>query len=202
VVLYSFYKNVCMKIILFLYTFYSGYSGQSLFDSNVHSAYNLILAWPVIAMGVFDSDVSPQFLLDNKIMYSTGRKRSDLCISIVLEEMTQAAVDATIIFFIPYASYSEAQDIWTSTGYGDGLWVFGTIVYTILGKYLLSCWAAVCGDCIFYGLLCNVCLFAVLAMFGRIANLTYTWTVWTHLAFWGSGALYVLFLATYQVTCL
>lgn len=55
------------------------------------SAYNLILAWPVVAMGVFDCDVSAQFLLSNKLMYAGGRKRSDLNVVIVLEEMAQAS---------------------------------------------------------------------------------------------------------------
>jgi hypothetical protein len=53
---------------------------------------------------------------------------------IVLEEMCQAGFDAIIIFFVPYISYNECKDIWTSTGYGDGIWVFGTVVYTILGE--------------------------------------------------------------------
>ena len=38
----------------FAVTYTSGYSGQSLFDDWVHSAYNVILAFPVITIGVFD----------------------------------------------------------------------------------------------------------------------------------------------------
>ena len=54
VILFSFYKNIVLTLILFAFTFNSGYSGQSLFDDWVHSAYNVILAFPVITIGVFD----------------------------------------------------------------------------------------------------------------------------------------------------
>ena len=35
VVLNSFYKNMVLTMVLFLFTFFSGYSGQSLFEDNV-----------------------------------------------------------------------------------------------------------------------------------------------------------------------
>ena len=34
-VLNSFYKNMVLTMVLFLFTFFSGYSGQSLFEDNV-----------------------------------------------------------------------------------------------------------------------------------------------------------------------
>ena len=54
VILFSFYKNIVLTLILFAFTFHSGFSGQSLFDDYVHSAYNVILAFPVISFGVYD----------------------------------------------------------------------------------------------------------------------------------------------------
>ena len=54
VILFSFYKNIVLTLILFAFTFSSGFSGQSLFDDYVHSAYNVILAFPVISIGVYD----------------------------------------------------------------------------------------------------------------------------------------------------
>ena len=77
-----------------------------------------------------------------------------------------------VIFFIPYLAYKEALDTWTSTGYSDGIWIFGTIIYTCL----------------------------VASMFVRVVNLTSTWTIWTHAFFWGSVALFILFLYTFQVS--
>jgi len=170
VVLYCFYKNIVLTLVLFAYTFCSGYSGQSLFDDYIHSAYNLILAWPVIAFGALDRDVSINTLLKYNILYVSGRDRLDLNIYMILAEIAQAVLDAFIIFAIPYYAYRQPFDIWSHDGHTEGIWVFGTTVYTIL----------------------------VIAMFYRIVILTYTWTYITHLCFWLSIVLYIGFLYSYQ----
>lgn len=170
VVLYSFYKNIVLTLCMFFYTFYSGYSGQSLFDDYIHSAYNLILAWPVIAFGAFDRDISVKTLLKYPILYISGRQRYDLNIRVIVFEMVQAIIDSIIIFGIPYYSYKEVGDVWDSTGKSNGIWIYGTVVYTAL----------------------------IFAMFSRIAILTDTWTWITHLFFWGSIAIFLVFYFTYQ----
>lgn len=38
-ILYSFYKNIVLTMILFYYSFYTGFSGQSLFQDYVYSGY-------------------------------------------------------------------------------------------------------------------------------------------------------------------
>ena len=53
----------------------------------------------------------------------------------------------------------------------DGLWIFGTTVYTAL----------------------------VASMFVRIALLTHTWTAYSHFYFWFSLTSYIAFLLIYQV---
>ena len=39
VILYSFYKNIVLTFILFYYLFFTGFSGQSLFEDWVYSGY-------------------------------------------------------------------------------------------------------------------------------------------------------------------
>lgn len=60
-------------------------------------------------------------------------------------------MDAVVIFFVPYYVYAGTFDVWgnssSSEGKNDGLWIFGTTVYTAL----------------------------VVCMFVRCALLTYTW---------------------------
>ena len=85
VVLYSFYKNIVLTLILFAFTFVSGFSGQSLFDDYIYSAYNIILALPVIAFGVFDRDISIEALETYNFLYVSGRERLDLNVSILLK---------------------------------------------------------------------------------------------------------------------
>ena len=49
-----------------------------------------------------------------------------------LQEMTQAVLDAALIFFIPFVCYLYPADIWSDKGYAGGIWVFGTSVYSKL----------------------------------------------------------------------
>eukprot|EP01034_Spumella_vulgaris_P026143 gene26144-32677_t len=174
VVVYSFYKNIVLTMVLFLFAFFSAYSGQSLFDDNIYAMYNIVLSLPVVAFGIFDRDISEDTLLKYNFLYLSGRKRLDLNVSTVLYSMLQAVIEAVIIFFVPYYAYSTQYDIWTPSSSGggesDGLWVFGTAVYT----YLLC------------------------AMFLRCALLTCTWSSWSHAASWASIALYFAFLLIYQ----
>ncbi len=58
VILYSFYKNIALVISLFLFNFYNGYSGTTLFESFVMAGWNFFLALPIIAIGIYDTDVS------------------------------------------------------------------------------------------------------------------------------------------------
>jgi magnesium-transporting ATPase (P-type) len=159
-----------LTLVLFAFTFYSGFSGQSLFDDYVHGVYNLILAWPVVAFGVFDRDISDATLEKYNFLYVSGRKNLDLNLGVIVLEMLQAALEAAFTFGIPYYCYLYPGDVWGDEGYNEGLAIFGTTVYTVM----------------------------VISMFLRAAMLTFTWTYITHICFWGSVALYVLFLFTYQ----
>ena len=48
VILYSFYKNIVLTFILFYYLFFTAFSGQSLFDDLIYSAFNFLCAMPII----------------------------------------------------------------------------------------------------------------------------------------------------------
>lgn len=120
--------------------------------------------------GVFDRDISIQTLETYKYLYLSGRLRKDLNVAVVLTQLAQAVVDAVIIYGMPYYAYSEVADVWNSQGKNEGLWIFGTVVYTCL----------------------------VIAMFARIALLTDTWTYLTHLGFWLSVAFFIMFYFTYE----
>ena len=58
VILYSFYKNIALVVMLFLFNFYTGYSGTTLVESYVMAGWNIFLAWPIIIVGISDYDVS------------------------------------------------------------------------------------------------------------------------------------------------
>ena len=105
------------------------------------------------------------------LLYLSGRKRQDLNVTVLLVEMGQAVLDALIIFGIPYYCSIEPGDVWGKDAYTDGIWIFGTVVYTAL----------------------------VIAMFVRIAMITNTWTYLSHFFYWTSISAYIVFLVVYQV---
>lgn len=42
VILYSFYKNICLYIIQLWFSFFNGYSGQNLFERWLIGIYNVV----------------------------------------------------------------------------------------------------------------------------------------------------------------
>lgn len=168
VVLYSFYKNITLTLLLFLYTFYSGYSGQSIFDDYIYAVYNFVLALPVLSFGIFDSDISNETILRFPALYFSGIERADMNVYVLLRQLLQATVDALLLFFLPYGcfKYSVQDD-----GKNDGIWIMGTTIYCCM----------------------------LVAMFVRCALLTYTWTIWSVIFFFGSIGLFLTFIFSYEV---
>lgn len=61
---YFFYKNITFGLTIFLYEAYTTFSGQSAYDDWFLSLYNVLFtSLPVLALGVFDQDVSARFCL-------------------------------------------------------------------------------------------------------------------------------------------
>ena len=61
---YFFYKNITFGVTLFLYEAYTSFSGQPAYNDWFMSCYNVFFtSLPVIALGVFDQDVSARFCL-------------------------------------------------------------------------------------------------------------------------------------------
>eukprot|EP01041_Mallomonas_annulata_P008259 gene8259-16990_t len=171
VVIFSFYKNIVLTLVLFAFTFFSGYSGQSLFDDYIYSGYNFFLALPVVAFGVFDRDISAVSLERYKMLYVSGRERLDMNIPVLGKQLLLAVIDAIFTFFIPYLCYSASGGVWgQGMGEDSGMWILGTTVFTCL----------------------------VISMFLRGAMLTCTWTSVSVAFMVGSVALYMVFLWVYQ----
>ena len=81
VILYSFYKNIVLYIVQFWFAINNGWSGQTFFDRTTLTAYNI--AWtllPVVAVGVFDKDVTDSMLLEHPQLYQTGIRRYYVCL--------------------------------------------------------------------------------------------------------------------------
>ena len=71
-----------LTFCLFYFSFYSAFSGQTLFDSLIYSGFNFFLGWPIIGIGVFDRDHSEKMLLSKPEIYASTLRRPHLrCVS-------------------------------------------------------------------------------------------------------------------------
>uniref|UniRef100_A0A7S2CW43 Phospholipid-transporting ATPase n=1 Tax=Octactis speculum TaxID=3111310 RepID=A0A7S2CW43_9STRA len=131
VIIYSFYKNTVLVCVLFLYTCYSGFSGQSLYggDSWCYSGYNFFLGLPPFFLGFFDKDVQRETSLQYHKLYEVGLLKQDLNITMLAKAFLQSIFDALVIFYIPYAAYST---FWEADGTLSGLDIFGNAVFLIM----------------------------------------------------------------------
>uniref|UniRef100_A0A0N5AVX2 Phospholipid-transporting ATPase n=1 Tax=Syphacia muris TaxID=451379 RepID=A0A0N5AVX2_9BILA len=74
VILYSFYKNICLYLIQFWYASSSAYSGQTLFDRWTIALFNSIFTFfPPIAIGLFEKPISAKGCMDKPEVYNTVR---------------------------------------------------------------------------------------------------------------------------------
>ncbi|CAK4684224.1 unnamed protein product [Aphanomyces euteiches] len=103
VILYSFYKNMALVIVLFLYNFVNAHSGTSVFESFVMAGWNFFLALPIIAIGIFDEDVSPEQAMSHPTLYTTGQRNDDLNIYRFSIWIANAVFHAFVSFLLPLA---------------------------------------------------------------------------------------------------
>lgn len=170
VVLFSFYKNIVLALSMFFYTFFSGYSGQTMYESNVYGLYNIVLSLSVVAFGVFDRDVPSSMLLTKPRQYDPGRTRADLNWFAIFLELCQSIFDSCVLFFIPYISYYFSMDSGEADGKQSGIWVYGFSTYSII----------------------------LVAMVIRIGLISYTWTWIWHLFGILSVGIFIGFTFIYQ----
>ena len=71
-VLYSFYKNIVLTLTLFFFTFSTGFSGTSLYESLVYSGFNFFLGLPIFGVGFLDRDISADNCLAHPVVYLSG----------------------------------------------------------------------------------------------------------------------------------
>ncbi|TKW25431.1 hypothetical protein SEVIR_3G119200v4 [Setaria viridis] len=102
---YFFYKNITFGVTLFLYEAYTSFSGQAFYNDWALACYNVFFtSLPVVAMGVFDQDVSARFCLKFPMLYQEGPQNLLFRWRRILGWVAYGVVSAVIIFFLTTAS--------------------------------------------------------------------------------------------------
>lgn len=77
VILYSFYKNICLYLIELWFALYSAFSGQTVFERWTIGLFNVAFtAFPPIILGLFDRPVSDDIMIAYPALYFSFQKRA------------------------------------------------------------------------------------------------------------------------------
>ncbi|KAJ9596817.1 hypothetical protein L9F63_012150, partial [Diploptera punctata] len=156
-ILYSFYKNICLYVIELWFAIYSGWSGQILFERWTIGLYNVLFtAAPPLAMGLFDKVCSAETMLKYPALYKPSQNADLFNVKVFWVWIINSLGHSVLLYWLPLLA-AEKDVIW-SNGREGGYLLLGNIVYSYV--------------------VVTVCLKA-----GLVTN---AWTWMTHLAIWGS----------------
>ncbi|KAK1326559.1 putative phospholipid-transporting ATPase 9 [Acorus calamus] len=165
---YFFYKNLTFGFTLFLYEAYASFSGQAAYNDWYMSLYNVFFtSLPVLALGVFDQDVSARFCLRFPLLYQEGVQNVLFRWRRILGWMANGVCSAIIIFFL--CTRAMEHQAFRKGGETVSLDILGTTMYS----------------CIIWVVNCQMAL-----------SVSY-FTLIQHISIWGGIALWYLFLLAY-----
>eukprot|EP00758_Cryptobia_borreli_P008151 Tbor_TRINITY_DN5363_c0_g1::TRINITY_DN5363_c0_g1_i1::g.4804::m.4804/K01530/E3.6.3.1; phospholipid-translocating ATPase len=110
-VLTSVYKNIVLSIGIFLYSFYCGFSGSSIFEGWFLSFFNVIFtSLPPIGMGVFEKDYPEEELMKRPILYRALSK-DNLYFSVkdIVRYIVESTVAGVLVFYLSYNMLEEGD---------------------------------------------------------------------------------------------
>uniref|UniRef100_A0A8C2P3A7 Phospholipid-transporting ATPase n=1 Tax=Capra hircus TaxID=9925 RepID=A0A8C2P3A7_CAPHI len=97
---YFFYKNFAFTLVHFWFGFFCGFSAQTVYDQWFITLFNIVYtSLPVLAMGIFDQDVSDQNSMDYPQLYKPGQ------LNLLFNKHEFFICMAHALFFIPYGAF-------------------------------------------------------------------------------------------------
>ncbi|KAL2667512.1 hypothetical protein AAZV13_01G073400 [Glycine max] len=126
---YFFYKNITFGFTLFLYEVYASFSGQPAYNDWFLSLYNVFFSsLPVIALGVFDQDVSARYCLRFPMLYQEGVQNVLFSWRRIFSWMLNGFISAIIIFF--FCTKAMEIQAFDEKGRTAGRDILGATMYT------------------------------------------------------------------------
>ncbi|XP_021300390.1 putative phospholipid-transporting ATPase 9, partial [Herrania umbratica] len=126
---YFFYKNITFGFTIFLYEAYASFSAQPAYNDWYLSLFNVFFSSvPVIAMGVFDQDVSARFCLKFPLLYQEGVQNVLFSWRRIVSWMFNGFYSAITIFFM--CSKALEHEAFNHAGKTAGREILGGTMYT------------------------------------------------------------------------
>uniref|UniRef100_A0A0N5A7W7 Phospholipid-transporting ATPase n=1 Tax=Syphacia muris TaxID=451379 RepID=A0A0N5A7W7_9BILA len=159
---YFFYKNFSFTLTHFWYSFFCGYSAQTVYDPILVSCYNMFFTClPVLVVGIFDQDFDDKDSLQYARLYLPGQFNLFFNMRIFIYSLLHGMISSLVIFFIPYGAMFNASNHSGRDANDYSLLAFTT--FTAL----------------------------IIVVSGQIAFDTAYWTVFNHVFLWGSLLFYI-----------
>ncbi|KAM6261301.1 phospholipid-transporting ATPase IA isoform 2-T2 [Porphyrio hochstetteri] len=168
-ILYCFYKNIVLYIIEIWFAFVNGFSGQILFERWCIGLYNVMFtAMPPLTLGIFERSCRKENMLKYPELYKTSQNALDFNTKVFWVHCLNGLFHSFILFWFPLKALQHG------TVFGNGK----TSDYLLLGNTVYS--------------------FVVLTVCLKAGLETSYWTLFSHIAIWGSIALWVVFFGIYS----
>ncbi|KAL5761518.1 hypothetical protein ACOSP7_017782 [Xanthoceras sorbifolium] len=165
---YFFYKNIVFGFSVFLYEAYTSFSAQPAYNDWFLSLYNVFFSsLPVIAMGVFDQDVSARCCLKFPLLYQEGVQNVLFSWRRIFGWMLNGYFSAVMVFF--FCLKALENQVFNIDGKTAGRDIFSATMYT--------------------------CIVWVVNL--QMALAINYFTLIQHLFIWGSIALWYIFMMAY-----
>lgn len=167
-ILYSFYKNICLYFIEFWFAILNGFSGQIFFERWSIGLYNVLFtAAPPFAMGLFDRLCSCESMLRFPVLYKSSQNSEFFNVKIFWFWCINSIYHSILLFWMTVLALQQ------DSAFKDGK----------VGDYLFL------GNMVYTYVVITVCVKAGFEMAA--------WTWLCHAAIWGSIISWFLFLAIY-----
>ena len=142
-ILYFFYKNMIFTAPQFLFLFYNGYSGQTIYDDWYITFYNLAFtSFPLVVRALFDKDIyyrywstqenglkfSPRLKDYYSYLYYIGQKSYIFTIGSAIKWIVVGLAFGSLIFFL--VTYSLQNLSLNSSGATADVWYTSILIYT------------------------------------------------------------------------
>ncbi|CAH8360907.1 unnamed protein product [Eruca vesicaria subsp. sativa] len=139
---YFFYKNLTFGFTLFWYEAYASFSGKPAYNDWYMSCYNVFFtSLPVIALGVFDQDVSARLCLKYPLLYQEGVQNILFSWERILGWMLNGIISSMIIFFLTIntlASQAFRKDGQVVDYSVLGVTMYSSVVWTVNCQMAIS----------------------------------------------------------------
>lgn len=123
--LYSVHKNLVIAFTLFWFSYLSGISGMTPYDSWLYSGFNVATGLPIIFYGILDKDLSAEYVLAHPEVYSTGMTNAYLNRKTLAMWVVNAFAYTGMVCLISYVAMTPTFWSWSTDA-------MGTMVYLSL----------------------------------------------------------------------